>query len=309
VPGALIGALLYPLGLDSVVWDYVGAGIRLVLWAARLIGSAPGSTLHLHAFAPWALPFLTLAVLNAVIWRSMIFRALAIPCAMIGLVGATIGAPFDIVIPPTGESLAMRQPDGRLAIIGRHPSVFAASQWLAADGDGRTMAQAMSATQLCDVSACVQQGQGHVGPIVSVVSDVRAFEEDCQSADIIISNRQAPAGCKARWVFDSTKLALLGAVTLTYADQNVASHVAIMDFVQKSERSRLTDRPWSPSPATSQRAPAYKAASLTQISAPIAQEAMRAPAFLADKPRSNPVSTDDPASEDTVPFVDDDLLQ
>ena len=64
VPGALVGTALYPLGLDAPVWLYVGAGIRFILWAARFIAAAPGSTLHLRAFAPFALPFLSLAVLS-----------------------------------------------------------------------------------------------------------------------------------------------------------------------------------------------------------------------------------------------------
>ena len=44
VPGALLGAALYPLGLDAPVWLYVGAGIKFILWAARFIAEAPGST-------------------------------------------------------------------------------------------------------------------------------------------------------------------------------------------------------------------------------------------------------------------------
>ena len=35
VPGALLGTLLYPLGLDAFVWRYVGLGIDGVMWAAR----------------------------------------------------------------------------------------------------------------------------------------------------------------------------------------------------------------------------------------------------------------------------------
>ena len=67
VPGALIGALLYPLGLDGPVWVYVGAGIKFILWVARFIAAAPGSTVHLRAFAPYALPFLALAVMSAAV--------------------------------------------------------------------------------------------------------------------------------------------------------------------------------------------------------------------------------------------------
>jgi competence protein ComEC len=59
VPGALLGTLLYPLGLDAFVWRYVGLGIDGVMWAARTIGSFPGSTIHLPAFAPWAIVFLS----------------------------------------------------------------------------------------------------------------------------------------------------------------------------------------------------------------------------------------------------------
>ncbi len=55
VPGALLGAALYPLGLDAPVWLYVGAGIKFILWAARFIAAAPGSTVHVRAFAPFAI--------------------------------------------------------------------------------------------------------------------------------------------------------------------------------------------------------------------------------------------------------------
>ena len=61
MPGALLGAALYPLGLDAPVWLYVGMGIKFILWVARFIAAAPGSTVHLRAFAPYALPFLALA--------------------------------------------------------------------------------------------------------------------------------------------------------------------------------------------------------------------------------------------------------
>ena len=52
VPGALLGTALYPLGLDAPVWLYVGLGIKFILWVARFIAAAPGSTLHVRAFAP-----------------------------------------------------------------------------------------------------------------------------------------------------------------------------------------------------------------------------------------------------------------
>ena len=88
VPGALLGTALYPLGLDAPVWLYVGLGIKFILWVAKFIAEAPGSTIHLRAFAPSALPFLALAVISATIWRTWVFRATAIPFAIVGLIGA-----------------------------------------------------------------------------------------------------------------------------------------------------------------------------------------------------------------------------
>ena len=70
VPCALIGAALYPFGLDGFIWRYLQTGIDLVIWLAGWIGSAPGATLHVKAFAPWAIVVLSLAVLSAVLWRT-----------------------------------------------------------------------------------------------------------------------------------------------------------------------------------------------------------------------------------------------
>ncbi len=63
VPGALLGTALYPLGLDAPVWLYVGFGHHASSSGSRISSpQAPGSTLHVRAFAPYALPFLSLAV-------------------------------------------------------------------------------------------------------------------------------------------------------------------------------------------------------------------------------------------------------
>ncbi|HZZ25978.1 MAG TPA: competence protein ComEC, partial [Roseiarcus sp.] len=70
---------------------YVGAGIKFILWVARFIAQAPASTAHLRAFAPYALPFLALAVMSATIWRTWTFRLSAIPLLLVGVVGATQG--------------------------------------------------------------------------------------------------------------------------------------------------------------------------------------------------------------------------
>ncbi|MGB8278972.1 MAG: ComEC/Rec2 family competence protein [Methylovirgula sp.] len=236
VPGALIGTLLYPLGLDAFVWHYVGAGIAIIMWAARQIGSWPGATLHLYAFAPWAIVFLALAVLSAVIWRSWLFRATAIPLAAIGLYGAASGPSFDIAVAATGDAIALRGGDGKLTVLGHRPSLFASEQWLRADADGRRPAAAVDASA-CDKLGCV--GILPDGRAVALVLNRDAFAEDCLRAAIIVTPLLAPPGCAASLVIDRDRLAETGALTLTGHGQRWQITAA---------RAVDEDRPWSPAP-------------------------------------------------------------
>lgn len=237
IPGALVGAMLYPLGLDRFVWHWVGWGIELVLWAARLIASAPGATLTVPAFGGWALPCFALATCSAVIWRSLLLRLSAIPFAAAGLSAALGGPHYDLIIAPGGETLAFRTATGSLGIAGRSNG-FAADQWLKADGDGRTVETATAesgATRRCDASACVARLAD--GRTLSLVAKPEAFEEDCRRADVIVTPLFAPASCAAELIVDSGTLADAGAVAFTLRKGA---------FLATSARASGEDRPWSP---------------------------------------------------------------
>src|SRR5271166_4123223 len=238
VPGALLGAALYPLGLDAPVWLYVGAGIKFILMCARFIAEAPGSTLHLRAFAPYALPFLALAVISATIWRTWTFRASAIPFAIVGLIGATHGARYDVIVAPSGDQAAVRDADGKLMIVGKRFNGFAAEQWLTADGDGRDPASARDAYAPCDRLGCVAALPE--GESLNIVIDRMAYDEDCARAEVIVSALTAPASCRAKFVFDDEALARLGAVGLAWSDEK--------GFTLASDRSTQQNRPWSAAP-------------------------------------------------------------
>lgn len=237
VPGAILGTALYPLGLDGLVWHYVGLGIDGVMWAARIIGSFPGSTIHLPAFAPWAIVFLSLAVLSSVLWRTALLRATALPLAVLGVMGAAAGPSFDLAVAPTGDAVAFRSESGRLAAIGRGRNSFATEQWLRADADGRSPSEALIRSG-CDRLGCV--GRLADGRIVALDFDPQAFAEDCLRADIVVTPRFAPSGCAAPVVIGRDTLETTGAVALTFG-QDGKAHM-------RSARAPDEDRPWSPAP-------------------------------------------------------------
>ncbi len=237
VPGALIGTILYPLGLDGPVWSYLAVGIKAVLGIAGWIASAPGSTLHLTAFASWSIVYLTLAVLCMVIWRSWAMRIMALPFAIIGIYGAFSGPRYDLFIPPSAEAIAIRGPDGKLGILGKKANSFTAEQWLRADGDGRSAAKHAQSLMVgaCDAQGCVTKMQD--GRMIALVYDRAAFPEDCKRAAIIITTEFAPDYCGASIVIDRRNLEATGAIAIKIDHDQ---------FQIATARTRTENRPWSP---------------------------------------------------------------
>jgi competence protein ComEC len=236
VPCALVGALLYPLGLDGFVWFYLGLGIDFVTWLAGLIANAPGASLHVKAFGPGAILLLALAVLSLVLWRTWPLRASAIPLAILGLMSASTAERFDLAVAPTGETAALRLPTGELTVLGNKPSDFSAEQWLRADADPRQPADARGGG-VCDEAGCV--GRALDGRTVALVYDRAALIEDCARASVVVTPHDAPSGCGAAIVIDRRKLARTGAVTLRFEKDRVE---------WKAARAPDEDRPWSPAP-------------------------------------------------------------
>ena len=249
VPGALVGTFLYPLGLDGWVWQWVGFGIHVVFWAARLLAAAPASTIHLRSFAPWALPCLAMALLSLVIWRTSALRLTAVPWLLLGLIGAACGPRYDLLVGPTGEAVALRDAAGTLGILGK-PNAFATEQWLRADGDGREVGlkvgpELAPPNGRCDRIGCVAPVPG--GQTLSLVADAEAFEDDCRRADIIVTSLLAPASCGAEVVIDRSTLEQTGA--LAFQRRNGG-------WIRVPARATGEDRPWSPAQPLRHRRPA-----------------------------------------------------
>ncbi len=236
VPCALLGSALYPLGLDGLVWRYLGLGIDLVLYVAKAIASAPGAGLPVKSFAPYAIFFLALALLSIVLWRSWILRATAIPLLAVGLFGAASFEGFDLAVGPSGSAAALRVAGGGLALLGRNPSAFAAEQWLRADADPRAPADAAVGVS-CDEFGCVARAQD--GRYVALVEKKSALIEDCAKAAVVITPLIAPQGCAAPIVIDKRKLEQTGSVTLRFTPEKA---------IWTTARANAQDRPWSKAP-------------------------------------------------------------
>jgi competence protein ComEC len=113
--------------------------------------------------------------------------------AVVASLWAVMARP-DVLISGEGQAAAIRGADGRLSVLHSGRDTFATREWLAADGNERTVKDAsLNAGVRCDEIGCI----GHLadGRLVSMALAPEAFLEDCARAAVVISAREAPGGC------------------------------------------------------------------------------------------------------------------
>jgi competence protein ComEC len=100
----------------------------------------------------------------------------------------------DVLIAPSGDLLAVRGADGKLAVVKKGGDAFAVKEWLAADADARTTADPTLATGvICDAVGCNARLPDR--SLVALTIGPEAFAEDCRRAVLIVSSRTAPPDC------------------------------------------------------------------------------------------------------------------
>jgi competence protein ComEC len=213
MPSVVGGLLFAPLGLDGPWWAAMGLGLKGVLAIASAVASWPGSERFAPAFGEAALSLFAFGIVWLCLWRTAL-RWLGAPVLALALALAAWPAQPDVAIEPLGRSMAVRGPDGRLAIAGAPSGSFAAKVWLAADGDEPPPRAAPAGDVRCDSLGCVAPLLG--GGVAALVWDLRAFEEDCRRATLVVTRLEAPKGCdETAVVIDRRTLAATGALSLT----------------------------------------------------------------------------------------------
>ncbi|KAB7782383.1 ComEC/Rec2 family competence protein [Methylorubrum populi] len=244
MPAAVLGMLAYPFALDRPVWWLMGLAVRGMLDISAWIAGFGQANVVLPAFGTGALVLLAVALLVATLPVSRL-RLLALLPACLGIALAASPTRYDIYIDRDGAGAAVRGKDGRLVVLGRPPG-FVLEQWLKADGDGRRPETVTGAAgPRCDRLGCTVLTLD--GRAVALVTDKRAFPEDCARADILISRLRAPPGCAAPLIADRTFLAAQGATAIRLGA--TGPEVA-------STRGAGPPKPWQPRPPATAAMPA-----------------------------------------------------
>jgi competence protein ComEC len=237
MPAGLLGLVAMPFGFDGVFWAIMGVGIDWMIAVTQWVAALPGAVGRVPAFGIGPLIAASLGIILFGLFRTPLRWSGAVLVLSAALWAARVPQP-DILISADGRTVGVRGHDGRLhlmhAVKGSR-DVFLLKEWLAADADARTAADAsLTSGVSCDDLGCVMQSAG--GGLVAQAFKPEALSEDCERAALIVTLRQAPASCAAS-VIDADRLRRQGAMALRRGRDG---------FVVEAAKPRGIDRPWSP---------------------------------------------------------------
>ncbi|HXI07227.1 MAG: ComEC/Rec2 family competence protein [Bradyrhizobium sp.] len=235
MPAGLLGLAAMPFGFDGFFWWLMGIGIDWMIGVARWVAALPGAVGRMAAFGIGPLIVASLGIILLGLLRTPL-RWSGAGVLLLAIVWA-VGAPRpDILISGDGRNVAVRGNDGRLHLMRSGKDAFAVREWLAADADARSAADASLGDGVsCDAAGCVTMAAG--GALVALSLRPEAIADDCERVAVIVTARQVPSSCRAS-VIDGQRLQRQGALTLRRTGGG---------FSISAVKPRGIDRPWSPS--------------------------------------------------------------
>ncbi len=217
MPMALFSVFAMGLGLEEYPLVVMGWGIEILLRTAALVAEWPGAVRVVAAMPDSALLTMVLGGLWLALWRKpWRLGGVAVIGFGIALNWTRVGP--DLLVDSRANTVALRDASGRLQVLVRGRSTFAAERWLARDGDGRGIDQVAAESFKCDRFACVASLAD--GSRVALVLHRAAMAEECRISRIVIFRFARKGACEGpELVLDRAGLELDGAVAIWLDDE------------------------------------------------------------------------------------------
>jgi competence protein ComEC len=190
IPGAVVAAMLWPLGLSGVAFAVMEPALAWTLEVAARVAALPGAVSHVPSPPPGTLGLIAIGGLVAILWRGRGRWAAALPLAVAALLWAG-GTRPDLLISDTGRLAGVLTGEGR-ALSRDRGEGFVAGVWLENDGDGATQDDAAARAGWQESGAGVMIAQG--GLSIWQGSGRRALAEAaaaCEAHDLVIVSEPA----------------------------------------------------------------------------------------------------------------------
>jgi competence protein ComEC len=253
MPMGILGTLAMPFGFDGLFWPLMGLGIDWMVTVALWVATLPGAVGHIHAFGVGPLLLATAGLLLiAMLCTPLRWSGAGLALAACLWVYATPKP--DLLVSADGQTAALRQADGRLAVLRVGRDSFALRDWLAADGDSRGLKdETLKAGIRCDDVGCT--GRFANGRVAAFSQTIEALAEDCSRAAVVVTPREAATTCKALLI-DRTTWRANGASALRWASTGDAGS-PIVEWARPAGEARpwsgLRAQPAASAPSTARR--------------------------------------------------------
>lgn len=257
MPGALIGVLLMPLGLEY--WPLVlsSLGIDAVLAVARAVSSIPGAVLICAEPGIHVAAVLSFALLWGCLWRGRV-RYLAVIPVLLGIALLVTDGRVPVVIVSEDGEVGIPLEDGILLVSDPARARYETGIWMESLGQTakRSFAEQIEEHPVeqgvenfialsCDDVGCIYRTDRTRGGIsISILKDPAGIGADCRRADVVISPVPVPRyGCgrDGALLIDPFYLKDHGAVAVFRNEGNGSGRPVRLDTVE----GHRGGRPWA----------------------------------------------------------------
>ncbi len=227
------GALLLDLaGIGAPLWWAAGIALRLLLALAHAVAALPGATAALPTMPLGAFLAMIGGGLWLLLWRSRWRAAGLVPFAA-GAAVALATPPPDLLVTADGRHLAVRTPDGHLALLRPRTGDYvrsAVGQAAGIEGEAAALDDWPAARCSADMCAIDVAGRRVLATRSAYLVDIRALAAACRAADVVVSERRLPRLCRPRWLkVDRPLLAETGGLAIDLARGTVRTALRVGD--------------------------------------------------------------------------------
>jgi competence protein ComEC len=218
------------IGLGAPFWWVTTHALNLLLWMARTAAKAPGSVAMLPGMPAGAFGLMILGLLWLMLWRSRVRLAGLVPMAMGAAWALAIPAP-DLLISGDGQHLAVRTPDGGVAILRDKAGDYTRDTMTQNAGiDGEAVLLSDQPFAKCTPDACLAfvQSGGRIFRVLATRSLYQLPSDQliaaCRAADIVVSDRRLPSACRPTWLkLDTPFLRRTGGMAISLASGRIVT--------------------------------------------------------------------------------------
>ncbi len=185
MPASLTAIIAMPLGLDRPALQAAAAGTTLVIEIADRVAQLPGSSITVESRNTMQTLAIVLGGLWFCLWGRR-WRWFGTALVAFAMVFPDHHAKVDVLIDHTLRNIAVRNPDGRLAVMTARRSRYTVERWLKADGDPASPRAAAKRTGLvCDPLGCTAELKA--GVRLAYIGNAAVLDEECSRARILIT--------------------------------------------------------------------------------------------------------------------------